>query len=336
MLSGFDLDSILGGLMRRRIVTLILSVTVLLTALSYLSGFSNLLTEISVLNLIMGELAFAFLSISFTFPAVENKKVIKLSAEFLIIVAVFFMILVFIPIGEGTSVLTFKKTSQLAANSSTAYDPTSVTINAFILLIVNLLVFAVIYTKEKLNLNLDYIEPETDLSSFKKTDFSDLIAEVPKEKIIEEKQLTKSRRMALELKEEVNEIFDVYLDQFSDKAYTNTNEKLSTLEEALLKYINPDVTAALCLDDDFKSLEKSLFFWDESNKEELIAVFKQSNQASTAIGAGKVCQALVSSAFSWYLIAEFKGNYLILKSRTKDFSPLLDTAHKVFKHISLK
>ena len=334
MLSGFDLNSVLRGLMRRRIVSLIVAVLILMTVLSYLSAFSSLVTEISILNLLMGELAFAFLSISFMFPSVDNKKVIKLSAEFLVIIAVFFLLLVFVPLGEGNPAFIFKEplVNQVASGNR-GQSPTAVLVNAYVLLLINLLVFGIIYLKERLHWKTIFDDSETTVNSFKKADFSNLIAEVPEEQIKNKQQALKSRRMANELKDEVSEIFDIYLEQFSTKSYSNTNAKLSSLEEALLKYINKDITAALCLDDSFTSLEKSVFFWDDSNKEELTSVFKNSSQASQAIGTGKVCQALISSGAVWYLIAEFKGNYLLLKSRAKDYAPLLDTAYKVFKYL---
>ncbi|MFZ4084186.1 MAG: hypothetical protein ACOYK1_01410 [Vampirovibrionia bacterium] len=334
MLSGFDLNSVLRGLMRRRIVSLVAAVLILMTVLSYLSAFSSLVTEISILNLLMGELAFAFLSISFMFPSVDNKKVIKLSAEFLVIIAVFFLLLVFVPLGEGNPAFIFKEplVNQVASGNR-GQSPTAVLVNAYVLLLINLLVFGIIYLKERLHWKTIFDDSETTVNSFKKADFSNLIAEVPEEQIKNKQQALKSRRMANELKDEVSEIFDIYLEQFSTKSYSDTNAKLSSLEEALLKYINKDITAALCLDDSFTSLEKSVFFWDDSNKEELISVFKNSSQASQAIGTGKVCQALISSGTVWYLIAEFKGNYLLLKSRAKDYAPLLDTAYKVFKYL---
>jgi len=334
LLSGFDLNSVLRGLMRRRIVSLIVAVLILMTVLSYLSAFSSLVTEISILNLLMGELAFAFLSISFMFPSVDNKKVIKLSAEFLVIIAVFFLLLVFVPLGEGNPAFIFKEplVNQVASGNR-GQSPTAVLVNAYVLLLINLLVFGIIYLKERLHWKTIFDDSETTVNSFKKADFSNLIAEVPEEQIKNKQQALKSRRMANELKDEVSEIFDIYLEQFSTKSYSNTNAKLSSLEEALLKYINKDITAALCLDDSFTSLEKSVFFWDDSNKEELTSVFKNSSQASQAIGTGKVCQALISSGAVWYLIAEFKGNYLLLKSRAKDYAPLLDTAYKVFKYL---
>jgi hypothetical protein len=305
-----------------------------MTVLSYLSAFSSLVTEISILNLLMGELAFAFLSISFMFPSVDNKKVIKLSAEFLVIIAVFFLLLVFVPLGEGNPAFIFKEplVNQVASGNR-GQSPTAVLVNAYVLLLINLLVFGIIYLKERLHWKTIFDDSETTVNSFKKADFSNLIAEVPEEQIKNKQQALKSRRMANELKDEVSEIFDIYLEQFSTKSYSDTNAKLSSLEEALLKYINKDITAALCLDDSFTSLEKSVFFWDDSNKEELISVFKNSSQASQAIGTGKVCQALISSGTVWYLIAEFKGNYLLLKSRAKDYAPLLDTAYKVFKYL---
>lgn len=335
MLSGFDLNLVLRGLMRRRIVSLIVAVLILMTVLSYLSAFSSLVTEISILNLLMGELAFAFLSISFMFPSVDNKKVIKLSAEFLVIIAVFFLLLVFVPLGEGNPAFIFKEplVNQVAAGNSGGQSPSAVLVNAYVLLLINLLVFGIIYLKERLHWKTIFDDSETTVNSFKKADFSNLIAEIPEEQIKNKQQALKSRRMANELKDEVSEIFDVYLEQFSQKIYTDTNAKLANLEEALLKYINKDITAALCLDDSFTSLEKSVFFWDDSNKDELISVFKNSSQASQAIGTGKVCQALISSGAVWYLIAEFKGNYLLLKSRAKDYAPLLDTAYKVFKYL---
>jgi hypothetical protein len=334
LLSGFDLNSVLRGLMRRRIVSLIMAVLILMTVLSYLSAFSSLVTEISILNLLMGELAFAFLSISFMFPAVDNKKVMKLSAEFLVIIAVFFLLLVFVPLGEGTPAFIFKESvNQIAADNSGGQPPRAVLVNAYVLLLINLLVFGIIYLKERLHWKTIFDDSENTVNSFKKADFSNLIAEIPEEQLKNKQQALKSRRMANELKDEVSEIFDVYLEQFSQKSYSNTNAKLSTLEEALLKYINKDITAALCLDDNFTSLEKSVFFWDESDKDELISIFKKSSEASKAIGTGKVCQALISSGAVWYLIAEFKGNYLLLKSRAKDYAPLLDTAYKVFKYL---
>lgn len=338
MLLGFDFDSFLKSLMRRRIVSLLLALCIFVLVISYLSAFSALNTELSILNLLMGEMSFAFLSISFMLPSLDTKRVIKLSIEFLVLMAVLFLLLVLIPSGEGAAPFSFKELTSSGTNNgdNTSYSSPIIIINGFVLLLVNLVGLGILYAKEKYMrsaLGEDSEEP-AGFNSFKKADFTALIAEEPEEEIKNKQQLLISRKIANELKDEVSEIFDVYLKKLPDKPSVDNNEKLTRLEQTLLKYINPNITAAACLDESSATLERSIFFWDETNKEELINSFHKFNQASQLINTGKVCQALIASGGLWYLIAEFQGNYLLLKSRNKDYAPLLDTAHKVFKHLN--
>ena len=137
--------------------------------------------------------------------------------------------------------------------------------------------------------------------------------------------------MASELKSEVNEIFDIYLERFHEEEEHNVDKKLEKLENALVKAINPQISAALCLNENFEKSEDTVFHWEGIEKEDLSALFQDFDKISTESGTGKLCQCLINLDETWYMIAQYRGMYLVLKSRENEFSNLLDVSYKVFK-----
>ena len=181
-----------------------------------------------------------------------------------------------------------------------------------------------------LNHKLKGIKEDKVFYSYKKVELDNEIWNEEKDpKKLE--QAVKSKEMATELKSEVNEIFDIYLEQFHEEESSEHDKKLEELENALVKAINPKISAALCLDENFNKLESTVFHWEGIEEEDLSSLFTDYSSISTDAGTGKLCQCLIHLDEAWYMIAQYRGMYLALKSRGKEFSDLLDVSYKVFK-----
>lgn len=304
-------------LLNKKILITIASILFALVCLSYLSALNTIFINVSILNLLMGELALAFLLNSLIFPTANNKRVIELSTKYLIITAGFFTLVAFLPSSSEQEVFSY--------SNYKAGIPLSVSVNSYALLLTN--IFACLYLF--LNQKLKTVKEEKVFYSYKKSDIGSKIwgEEKDPEKL---EKAVKSKEMASELKSEVNEIFDIYLERFHEEEH-NVDQKLEKLENALVKAINPKIAAALCLNEDFEKLEDTVFHWEGIEKENLSTLFQDFNKISTESGTGKLCQCLINMNETWYMIAQYRGMYLVLKSRENEFSNLLDVSYKVFK-----
>jgi hypothetical protein len=103
----------------------------------------------------------------------------------------------------------------------------------------------------------------------------------------------------------------------------------------LLDNINEDITGAMCIDKDGAMLHDTVFNWVGYPKETLLGFFQRDNQISKELGTGALCQKLFKDSQHWYIIAKFRGNYLILQTEREDPRPLLETSYKVFKALKL-
>ncbi len=304
-------------LLNKKILITIASILFALVCLSYLSALNTIFINVSILNLLMGELALAFLLNSLIFPTANNKRVIELSTKYLIITAGFFTLVAFLPSSSEQEVFSY--------SNYKAGIPLSVSVNSYALLLTN--IFACLYLF--LNQKLKTVKEEKVFYSYKKSDIGSKIwgEEKDPEKL---EKAVKSKEMASELKSEVNEIFDIYLERFHEEEH-NVDQKLEKLENALVKAINPKIAAALCLNEDFEKLEDTVFHWEGIEKENLSTLFQDFDKISTESGTGKLCQCLINMNETWYMIAQYRGMYLVLKSRENEFSNLLDVSYKVFK-----
>lgn len=304
--------------LNKKILITIASVLFALVCLSYLSALNTIFINVSILNLLMGELALAFVLNSLIFPSANNKRVIELSTKYLIITAGFFTLVAFLPSSSEQEVFSY--------SNYKAGIPLSVSVNSYALLLTN--IFACLFLF--LNHKLKAVKEEKVFYSYKKADIG---AEIWGEEKDPEKleKAVKSKEMASELKSEVNEIFDIYLERFHEEEEHNVDKKLEKLENALVKAINPQISAALCLNENFEKSEDTVFHWEGIEKEDLSALFQDFDKISTESGTGKLCQCLINLDETWYMIAQYRGMYLVLKSRENEFSNLLDVSYKVFK-----
>ena len=292
-----------------------------LILLSYLSALSTVTVEVTIFNILLAELAFAFLVNSLVFPKANNLRVINISVKYLLTIAGFFAIISFLPHSGDEHIFSYGDYQGLV--------PFSVRINAFALLMTNIFASFVIIINDKLK----KVKEDKVFFSYQKSNLNQTLwgDEKDPEKL---EKAVKSKEIASELKSEVNEIFDVYLEKFEDDKDSETqNKKLENFENALVKHINPQIEAALCLDENFNHLDNSIFKWENLDKDEIAVLFDNLNKSSEAASTGKLCQCLFSVENSWYIIAQYRGMFLILKSRNSDFSNLLEVSYKVFKSL---
>lgn len=137
-----------------------------------------------------------------------------------------------------------------------------------------------------------------------------------------------------ELKNEVESLFSLYVTEDDEESRGHDqNEKLEILENTLLNNLDLNVQEALCVDKDGNILEDTVFHWNSVPKEQLLRIFNEHKEFCKNLRTGKLCQLLINDSGSWFMIARYRGNYLILKTAAPDPLPLLNTSFKVFKAV---
>ena len=112
---------------------LLLTISIIIFALvclSYLSALNTIFIEVSLINLLVGELALAFLTISLLFPSANTKRIMELTTKYLLITAGFFTLLAFIPSFNTKEVFTY--------HNYKMGIPLRVEINSYALLLTNI------------------------------------------------------------------------------------------------------------------------------------------------------------------------------------------------------
>jgi hypothetical protein len=166
--------------------------------------------------------------------------------------------------------------------------------------------------------------PAEEIDIPQKTKVEDILLPRPVE--IETKEISK------ELKKDVNTLFELYLKDYEAGNLEN-DEKLENIENALLSNITPKINGAMCTDKQGNVLHDTVFHWDGYPRETLIQVFNRNNENSKELGTGALCQLLLKDSNYWYLVAKYKGNFLMLQTDENDPSALLETGYKVFKAV---
>ena len=290
-----------------------------LILLSYLSALSTLFLQSATLDFIFGQIALAFLVNKLLFPHSNNRAIAKNCFKYLGIVIILLVVLSLLPSAYEESIfIVIKKYNSV---------PTVIKFNSFAILISNISAILFVLINDKLR----KAREEKVFFNYKKLEINhtdDFWDDSDPEKL---EIAVKSKEMASELKEEVNEIFDLYLEKFEESSSEEKENLLESLEDSLVKHISPQISEALCLDENWNKLEESLFKWESFSNEELKSFFEELDQSSQDAGTGKLCQTLIENDKKWYLIAKYRGIYLILKSRNNEFADLLEISYKVFK-----
>ncbi len=267
--------------------------------------FSQIVKEIPLISLFLGEVSLIFLVILASFPKAGIKDIIQIGCYYLFFISTCFAVLSFIPVEIKYKLFAFDEFEGAI--------PNLVSINIVGLIILNTV--ACLFFGMELSRKLPP-------SATKERELETVDLQAEAEKI----------RASEVVKQEVNSLFDLYLKDYK-LGKLEDNDKLENLERALLENIDNDISGAICVDKDHKMLEDTVFTWSGYPKETLLEVFNAQSQNSKDLGTGRLCQILFQDNNNWYMVAKYRGNYLMLQTEKADPSPLLETSYRVFKAV---
>jgi hypothetical protein len=274
--------------------------------------FTGIIKEVPLISLIFGEISLIFLVVLASLPRAGIGEIIRVGIQYLIFIGICFPILSFLPFESQFKLFHFGVIDGMM--------PNLVSVNIVGLIILNTLVFLFF------GLELNRKQP---IKKFKTSDEREL-ANITK--LAEQREETEFKK---ELKKEVNSLFEIYLKDYELGTLEN-NEKLENIEKALLENIGENITGAMCVDKDGNVLNNSVFHWSGYPKEKLLECFNENNKSSVELGTGALCQMIYKDTSHWYIIAKYRGNYLILQSEASSPSNLLETCYRVFRSLRLK
>jgi len=273
--------------------------------------FSQIIKDIPLISLFLGEVSFIFLVVLASFPKAGLNEILQIGSRYLIFVSACFSVMSFLPIDAKFKLFSF--------DFSEGGVPNLVAVNIVGLIILNTvacLFFGVELNRKDL--------PVEEINIPQKVKVEDIL--IPREIETETKEISK------ELKKDVNTLYELYLKDY-EAGNLDSDEKLENIENALLTNITPKISGAMCTDKQGNVLHDTVFHWDGYPRETLIQVFNRNNENSKELGTGALCQLLLKDGTYWYLVAKYKGNFLMLQTDENDPSALLETGYKVFKAV---
>ncbi|MBT6842870.1 MAG: hypothetical protein HOA17_03610 [Candidatus Melainabacteria bacterium] len=134
----------------------------------------------------------------------------------------------------------------------------------------------------------------------------------------------------VEAESSTGSLYELYLEDY-EQGNNKEETKLGNIERALLENLHPDITSAICVDNDGNSLTSTFFQWNGMPQETLISAFTEHNSISREINGSSLCQLLLKDHHHWYMVSKYRGKYLLLQAANTNTSPLMDTGYKVFK-----
>jgi hypothetical protein len=266
--------------------------------------------NIPTASLLLGQIALVFLFILAAFPKADFKQILVNASKYLAFIGLCYSFIAFLPLAESNKLLLIE-----------SFDegfPGVISVNLIALIIINVLTFAVWGSglgDYLLLLAMEKAPPPR-----------------PKEEK-KEKEFVKAEQTQESVRKEVESLFDLYLRDY-ESGKDEKNPNLEHLENVLLGNMDLNIKGALCIDKSGKTLEDTIFHWDGPPKELLLDLFKKHGEISSKLDAGNLCQMIVGSQGHWYIIAKYRGSFLILKSAAEDPGTLLETTYKVFKSLS--
>jgi hypothetical protein len=298
---------------------------------AFIPFFSQISKDVPIISLAFGQVALVFLFLLVAFPRANYQNIVKLSIVYLSFIGFCFIFLSFLPVDPDYKIFAWYSL------------PDSVIVDIPALIFLNICSFLYMslgfYIQKPVISDGTVAFPsaanagESYTAKFQEN-MNEIFhgtqapnSELPSQQygsVLEAKE---------SLKNEVESLFSVYDEEGFDYDGDEKSEKLNQVEEVLVKYLDPSVEEALCLDKDGKILNNTVFRWYDIEPEEVINLFKRQNNNSQNLNTGRLCQVLINSKNKWYIIAKFKANYLALKTSLEDPAPLLQTAFKVFRSL---
>jgi hypothetical protein len=280
---------------------------------------SNL--ETPLISLILGQVAIVFLVVLAAFPKHRLVEICGICSKYLCFIAFCFAIIAFIPFPDSNKLLAFTKFYGIV--------PMMINTNIIAVLMLNLIaaLFYIRFTKrntELQNETANHIENQYQTGANFEAQFDNK----PKHNPTNQQQTMTAKK---EPETEMQALFNIYLDEknISD----NQDEKLDNIENAVLENLCEDITGAQCLNRNGQTLEDSVLNWQGYDKQNLIAIFNKNNLASVQLGMKALCQFLFNDDKYWYIVAKYRGNFILLQTDLADPGILMETIYKVISSL---
>ncbi len=261
--------------------------------------FVNLKITVPCWSFYLLEISFIFLILLAAFPRTAVSSLLKISVVFIVFISACFLLQGFFPFAPENKLLSF------IINEET--NSFKIIINLVSLVVLHL-VSCFLFASELLR-----GEKEEIANDIKPTLNYQREEQEIKETTQDNTKLTDMSNGKVDLKNNVNSLFDIYLDDYTNEV-TEKTQDLGNMENILLSNLKEGVTGAMCLNSKGEELHDPIFHWQGFNKFDLMELFQANDGLSENLDEGGLCQMLFSDNEHWYLIAKYRGNYLLLQT----------------------
>lgn len=249
------------------------------------------------------EICFVFLILFAAFPKASISSTIKISVVFLIFISFCYLLQGFLPIHADHKILAFEITENISS--------LKIVINVLGIIALHIMA-CFLFASELLRKEKD-TEPKAEHGSTLQYQRD---VSLDQEYSNQQKFSTQNEIEDIDnidYKENLSSLFDIYLDDYENNP-NKIQQKLGNMESILLNNLKEGVTGAMCLNPDGEELHDQIFHWQGFNKYELIELYKANDKLSANLNEGALCQMLFSDQTHWYLVAKYRGNYLLLQT----------------------
>jgi len=248
------------------------------------------------------EIPFCFLILFLAFPKYDLKPLLKIAPAFIAFLALSFVLHGFLPFSAQHKLISY---SVLELNLQM-----ELTINLIAVLSLHLLtifLFASEALRETKDKDLYYEASPGDSLQYQKQTAEPNLQEQQTQSLLED-----DYEEDTDIREDINSLFDLYIDDVNLE--DDSQELINHLEEILINNLHEGITGVMCLGPNAEELHSEIFHWQGFAKQQLLDLFKRNNEISLNLDEGNLCQLLFSDTQYWYLVAKFRGNYLLLQT----------------------
>lgn len=270
------------------------------------------------------EISFVFLILFAAFPKTPINSIIKICVVFLIFISFCFVLQGFLPFAAEHKILGFEVNENL--------NSLRIVINLIGLVVLHIL-GAFLFASELLRKDdgdeayneaddngatLQYQKEINEYDQSENQTYYDTQALInsDQDEYIEEET---------DYKEDLSTLFDIYLDDYENNQ-NQVEKKIGNMERILLDNLKDGVTGAMCLDANGEELHDPVFHWEGFNKYDLIELFKSNDDLCINLNEGSLCQMLFCDNEHWYLVAKYRGNYLLLQTDEEKPDTLIENS----------
>ena len=276
------------------------------------------------------ETSFVFVVLFIAFPKIEIRSLIKISVVFLLFISLCFFIQGFLPFAPEHKILSFY--------INEVQNSLKIVINLVGVIVLHLascFLFAselfrkvapqdqtLQYKKEEpINQSLDQDIMLSDIPNFHNTEEQQV---APQEKLSTKDYISHLNEDS-DYKESLNSLFDIYLEDYENNL-SQEEQDLGNMETILIENLKQGITGAMCLNSQGEELHDPVFRWEGFGKFDLMELFQSNDNLSANLNEGSLCQMIFSDKTHWYLIAKYRGNYLLLQTTEKAPDKLIENS----------